>query len=307
MTDEQYSKNLGIPTGKCDVILDTDTFNEVDDQFALSYLLRASEKLTVRAVCAAPFFNHHSVSPADGMEKSYAEILKLLRLANRTDLNDVVYRGADRYLPDESTPVESDAARAIVALSRDYSADKPLYIVAIAAITNVASALLLDKTLAERCVIVWLGGNAHHSEGHGAGEFNMKQDIAAARVLFNSGAPIVQLPCTDVVDGFRVSGPELKAFLGGKNPLCDYLIQTVFDEVALYCPSPVWSRVIWDVTAVGWLLNDGGKLMASKTVPAPIPQYDKYYSFDDSRPLIRYITRIHRDALLRDLVDKLTR
>ena len=43
MTKEQYVKNLSVPTGKVDVVLDTDAFNEIDDQFAIAYLLRWQE------------------------------------------------------------------------------------------------------------------------------------------------------------------------------------------------------------------------------------------------------------------------
>ena len=45
MTAEQRIKNLSVPTGPIDVVLDTDTYNEIDDQFALAYLLRSTEKL----------------------------------------------------------------------------------------------------------------------------------------------------------------------------------------------------------------------------------------------------------------------
>ena len=37
------------PTGLIDVILDTDAYNEIDDQFAIAYLLRATEKCRIRA------------------------------------------------------------------------------------------------------------------------------------------------------------------------------------------------------------------------------------------------------------------
>ena len=85
MTQEQLLKNLQVPTGPVDVVLDTDTYNEIDDQFALSYLLRSRPRLNLKAICAAPFFNNNSTSPEDGMEKSYHEILKLLRLAGREE------------------------------------------------------------------------------------------------------------------------------------------------------------------------------------------------------------------------------
>ena len=58
------------PDGLIDMILDTDTYNEIDDQFAVSYMLAAPERLRVRAICAAPFHNEKSTGPADGMEKS---------------------------------------------------------------------------------------------------------------------------------------------------------------------------------------------------------------------------------------------
>ncbi|HOT93523.1 MAG TPA: nucleoside hydrolase, partial [Anaerolineae bacterium] len=66
------------PTGKVQMVLDTDTYNEVDDQFAVVQALLSPEKLDVLALYAAPFFNDRSTGPADGMEKSYQEILRLL-------------------------------------------------------------------------------------------------------------------------------------------------------------------------------------------------------------------------------------
>ena len=103
-------RRLEKPKGRVDVILDTDTYNEIDDQFALSYMLRSPEKLNVKAIYAAPFHNEKSNGPADGMEKSYQEILNILELAGRAELKQEVYRGSLRYLPDEETPVDSPAA-----------------------------------------------------------------------------------------------------------------------------------------------------------------------------------------------------
>ncbi|MFQ7549915.1 MAG: hypothetical protein ACLRMZ_05970 [Blautia marasmi] len=48
-------KRLEKPKGKVDVVLDTDTYNEIDDQFALAYLIKSNEKLNLQAVYAAPF------------------------------------------------------------------------------------------------------------------------------------------------------------------------------------------------------------------------------------------------------------
>ena len=198
-----YEKNLRHPEGRVDVVLDTDAFNEIDDQFAISYLVHIPEKADVKAFYAAPFFNSHSTGPGDGMEKSYDEIKKVLVLNGREDLTDCVFRGSDRYLPDEQTPVDSPAARDLADRAMQYTADRPLYVLAIGAITNVASALLMKPEIADRIVIVWLGGNAYWCKD--TKEFNMMQDVAAARIIFNAEAALVQLPCRGVVEDLRTT------------------------------------------------------------------------------------------------------
>ena len=62
---------------------------------------------------------------------------------------------------------------------------------AIGAITNVAAALLLEPDLVRK-IVVWLW-NTHHQPS--TMEFNLMQDPDAARVIFDSGVPFVQIPC----------------------------------------------------------------------------------------------------------------
>jgi len=304
LTKEQLFKNLSVPEGPIDVILDTDAFNEIDDQYAISYLLAAGEKLRVKGLCAAPFFNHHSDSPAQGMERSYQEIIKLLKLAGREDIIPRVYRGSTDYLENENTPYPSEAADFMAEAAKEYSPENPLYIVAIGAITNVASAILKNPGMVESTVVVWLGGNGLHTNFSWS-EFNMMQDIAAARVVFGCGVPLVQLPCGGIVDHFTTTRPELEYWLKGKNPLCDYLVEKAIDEAERYAAGKPWSRVIWDVTAVAWLLNDGERFMESELIPSPIPEYNNRYLTDPNRHPIRYVTAIRRDALFEDLFARL--
>jgi hypothetical protein len=78
MSSQLRERRLQPPEGRIRMVLDTDTYNEIDDQFALVYALRSSEKLTVEAIYAAPFTNERSTGPGDGMERSYDEIIRLL-------------------------------------------------------------------------------------------------------------------------------------------------------------------------------------------------------------------------------------
>lgn len=300
MTNEQRIKNLSVPKGKIDVILDTDAYNEIDDQFAIAYLLKSKEKLKPAAIYAAPFFNENSSDPCDGMEKSYNEILNLLELAGeKVD----VFKGSDNYLKDEKTPVVSPAAQDLAKRAEEYSPEKPLYVVSIGAITNIASAILLNPKVAENTVVVWLGGHARHY--HDTREFNMYQDIAAARVIMKSGVPFVQLPCMGVVDSFRISGQELEFWLKNKNALADYLTKHTTDTAESYAKGKAWTRVIWDVTAVAWLMNDADRFMDSRIVTACLPTYDGFYSMNNDGCSMRYVYSIKRDELMNDLLTKL--
>lgn len=288
------------PTKPVDVVLDTDTFNEIDDQFALAYLIKSDDQLTLKAIYAAPFYNNKADSPADGMEKSYQEIINVLDLMGRPDLKDHVYRGSTEYLTDEETPVISASAEDLAKRAMEYTTEDPLYVIAIGAITNVSSALLINPAIKDRIVVVWLGGNA--LEWPHNREFNLYQDVAGARVLFDCGVPVVQLPCMGVVSAFTTSGPELEYHLRGKNALCDYLIDVTTAEAKECYGGATWTRPIWDVTAVAWLL---GGFMDDRLDHSPIAEYDDRWAFDKNRHLFKYVYHIHRDDLFGDLFKKL--
>ncbi len=295
-------KRLEKPTGPVDVVLDTDTFNEIDDQFALAYLIKSSDRLHLKAIYAAPFQNDKAANAKVGMEKSYDEIMNVLTLIGEEELKKIVYKGSDSFLPDEKTPVKSKAAEDLVNRSKGYSLEKPLYVIAIGAITNIASAILMDPDIINRIVLIWLGGHAldwPHNK-----EFNLHQDVASARIVFGCGVPMVQLPCMGVVSSFRLSGPEMEYHMRGKNKLCDYLIDVTEKEALEYGGNAAWTRAIWDVTAVGWLLDPG--FMSDRLEPSPIPEYDHLYAFNKTRHPIKYVYYIDRDKLALDLFQKLS-
>ena len=298
LTQAQMSKMLMCPDGPIDMVLDTDAYNEIDDQYAIAYAVRAKEKLCVKAFYAAPFTNQLSSGPADGMVKSFHEIKQVLKLAGEGGYP--VYRGSQRYLPDEKTPVLSDAARDLAERAMAYTPERPLYAVSIAAITNIASALLLRPEIADRIVVVWTGCHAPHWEDNY--EFNCRQDVAAARAVFDSGVPLVILPAQGLVSCVTTTGPELEHWLRGRNQLCDYLVDRTVSAGSEGAEGRPWSRTIWDVTAVGWLMNDEKKqLIRDRTVPRPIPEYSHHLSWDLRRPPCKMAYHINRDGLLYDL------
>ncbi len=290
------------PAGRVSAVLDTDAFNEVDDQFALAYILQSPERIDLQAIYAAPFHNEKVASAAEGMERSYQEIHRILSLMGREeDCGETVYRGSERFLAGEETPVDSPAARDLVARAMARPDDDPFYVIAIGAITNVASALLMEPAIARKVVVLWLGG--HALEWFNTKEFNMLQDVAAARVLLGCGVPVVLFPCNGVVSALTTTGPEIEHWLRGKNQLCDYLCDITREEAELNRQGPFWSRTIWDVAPVAWLMEMDGT--ETRLEPAPIPSYDGYYSVCPCNHPILYVYSVRRDCIIGDLYTKL--
>ena len=232
------------------------------------------------------------------------EIFNLLTLAEEEDLKKFVFKGSEDYLKDENTPVESDAATFISNLANEYTSENPLYIVSIGAITNVASAILKNPLVKENCVIIWLGGHATHWP-QAASEFNMRQDIAAARIVFGCGVPLVQVPCLGVVDHFSTTKYELEHWIKGKNKLCDYLYKHSVEAFDLIASEKPWSMIIWDVIAVAWLLNDDSLFMKDRIINSIIPEYDMRYAADTHEHFIKYVYQIDRDKIFEDLFNTL--
>lgn len=285
------------PTGKIRMILDTDTYNEVDDQFALAYTLLSPEKIVLEAVYAAPFLNNRSESAGDGMEKSYDEILRLLKFMGKSPEN-FAFRGSDRYLENIDTPVKSEATLDLIKKAMASSPENPLYVVTIGCITNIASAILTEPEIIKNIVVVWLGGNS--LDWPTQGEFNLVQDVLAAQVVFNSGVPLITLPCHPVVSHFQTTIPELQYYLEGKNDLADYL----FNIVKTYGKGhDAFSKVIWDVTAIAWLVNPSW--IPTNLVHSPILTDQVTFSTDRSRHFIRMAHTLNRDAIFSDLFKKL--
>jgi purine nucleosidase len=297
IADAVRLERLQPPTRKVRMVLDTDTYNEVDDQFALTYALLSPAHMTVEAIYAAPFHNSRSSGPADGMERSYAEIHTLLDKLGRPDACPV-YKGATAYLDKSLRPHESAATADLVARALASPADDPLYVVAIGAITNVASAILLEPKIIEHMVVVWLGGHALHWPH--TQEFNLKQDVPAAQVIFNSGVPLVHIPCAGVTSHLLTTVAELERYVSGRGAIGEYLVEIVKgyhdDHVG-------WSKVIWDIATIAYLID--ARWVPTELVHSPILTDQVTWSVDRSRHLIRYAYAIHRDPIFRDLFAKL--
>ena len=284
--------------GVIKTILDTDTYNEIDDQFALVQMLLSKERIDVLSINAAPFsMNNRSDDPQKGMELSYEEIFRLLKKINFKK-NNFVFKGSTKYVGFDKKPIDSPAADNIIENALKCSESDPLCVVAIGAITNVASAILKEPEIINKILVVWLGGNALYWPENN--EFNLKQDIGGAQVLFDSGVSLVLVPCKGVTSHLISTVPEIEKYIEPHGEIGKFLAMR-FKEYNNNHKG--WSKEIWDMAAVSWVLNE--EWAPTNIAPSPILLDDKTWTFDENRHPIKIVYDIKRDLILQDFIEKL--
>ncbi|MCW5982614.1 MAG: nucleoside hydrolase [Bryobacteraceae bacterium] len=283
------------------VVLDTDTYNEIDDQFAVAYAM-LSPSLSVQAIYAAPFLNNRSKSPADGMEKSYEEIHRVLDALGKKGAVEV-FKGSRAFMKGPGQPARSDAARDLIKKAMAVEEGR-LHVITLGAPTNVSSALVLQPAIKDKITIVWLGGTPYDSAS--AKEFNLQQDPAASRVLFDTSPRLVNVPARGVAESLSITTPELEQALKGKSHIADYLfnIFVEYERDHHKDSSKPWSKVIWDISAVAWLVNPNW--VPTTMVPSPILTPSLTWQHNPDRHGVRVATKVDRDAVFADLFQKLT-
>ena len=271
------------------IVIDSDTYNELDDQFAIAYALCHPQKLEVKAMLAAPFFNERVATPSEGMQMSLSEMRRIRDLCH----SDVpLFAGSPTYLPQDGGIVESAACDALIHLAMAVPEGARLYVAAIAALTNIASALLKAPQIKDRIAVYWLGGNSR--EFTNQNEFNLRQDRRAAQVVFDSGAPVVWFPCRGVCSHLSLSLWEATHWLQGKNSLSEALL-------ALLTQSGITtmgqSRVLWDLAPIAALCEP--QCIQTVSVPSPVVT-EGYLRFPAQRHSVAYVQMIARDMVFAD-------
>ena len=358
-----YRDILREPEGRVRCVIDTDTRNEIDDQYALAWALLSGDKLDIEGIYAAPYsflerakllrkadrlrqrgaqtpeerqlVSSHTawlerldaagvnpqddaqldpqstllIDPGHGMELSYHEILTVCDKLG-VGMTDRVFRGSDRYLGGLDQPVESPAVEHLIATAKTASADDPLHVVAIGAVTNVASALLLAPEIIDRVVVSWTAGYPTTVTGVVQPSFNMEQDVTASQLLFDSGVPLLYFPGFHVGAQLSLSLPEVEAWVKGKGAIGDYLhwlyinnphhgLNGIQDHFAR-------SWIMWDLINFAWLINPSWT--PSRFIDAPWLSDDcRWFRAGRKRHLIREALDINRDAIYRDFFSKLAR
>ena len=279
---------------KFNVILDTDTYNECDDQFALSYMLKSQDVFNIEAITVAPF-SHKSknVTTEKSQELSYNEILKICNWLN-FDTTEKVFKGSTDYLQNGYNG-ENEAVNKIIEIALK---NEKTHILAIGAITNIALAIKKEPKIIDKIEVIWLGGHSLLQEENR--EFNFRQDVEAVRIVFESKVKLTVIPCKNVASNLQTSIYELNHHLKDKSELCNYLISRFYNDG--YHGNQE-RRIIWDISVIAYMINK--KWFTSKEISCPNIKEDTSYEITTNRNNITMVSYIDVNSVYNDLFEKL--
>lgn len=285
------------------VILDTDMANEVDDRFALTYLMSSLENIEVEAITIAPFWKSGyaaDLTISEGTELSYQTTLKILDMIGASSYKDRVYKGATAYMEEAS---DNEAVSKIIEISKK---NEKTTIVAIGAITNVALAIQKEPSIIDKIEIIWLGGNSFLS--HQNEEFNFRQDIKAVRTVFESKAKLTVIPCRNVASNLVTTSFELEHYLLASN-IGRYLCEEFKNCKKKHYKEPEEeigsSKTLWDLSAIAYLLNKDW--FVTEKVSCPHILENGMYKKTNNRHEITFVNDLFRNKIYHDYFKKMER
>lgn len=279
------------------VIMDCDAYNDIDDQYAIAFAA-GSDKMDVLSVNATLFNNYRCNGFADGMKRSYDEIVKVLKLIGK-DKDIDAYIGCDTPLTkvSEKMWVDSPAVRNIIKTAHE--SDETVYVIATGAATNVSCAIMADPTVKDNICVIWVGCNCVNFSGS-ASDFNVDQDSVAGRYLLDCGVNLVLLPAMGP-EGFGTqtligNQPFLDGVIKGESVQAKFF-RNDLPELA-YPGESDWTHHFWDVAGPG-VVEDANAYELS-IIPAPRIRGDGVWAFDDGRHNIIYMSKLNADKVMKD-------
>ena len=165
----------------CRVIVDNDWSGDPDGLVALAHHLLSP---TNRVVAVTSSFLAPIFEAPPGAAAGAALARELIAVVGGAEVLPV-HEGSET--PFGSGDASSAASDAIVAEANREDVDLPLYLVCGGPLTNVAAALQEDPLIADRFVLVWIGGSLDPD----AFEYNRDTDPAAADLVL--GTPALEL------------------------------------------------------------------------------------------------------------------
>ncbi len=283
---------------KTAVILSTDVGNEIDDQWAITYML-LSPAFDVRAIISA---NAPSL-PDPSAHATYRILVDVVERRLGMLSHPPLFEGSSLPLADRQTPRENAGVDFIIETSKQFSSENRLAVLTIGAATDVASAILKDPTLVDRISVVAMG---FKSLAEGGNEYNIQNDPRAWQVILDSPVPVTigsgDVCRTDLAMSFE----HAKALLSHRGPVGAWL-WSEYQEWYFRNLKPLrkddFSKpwVIWDTVVMAY--EQG--MTTQKQVPRPRLADNLSFEQTGTDKTITWITGIDSRRMWNDFSQKL--
>jgi purine nucleosidase len=265
---------------KIPVIVDADTANEVDDLYAIIGILTSPE-LDVRGLSAAQWQVSHWAS-RESMEDSQRLNELLLSYMGRLDIPHP--RGSKVRLMDFGEIAQhSAAAHHIIREAHRMPEGEKLTVVGLGALTNIASAILIDPSINSKVRLFLLGTSYDFKRGvWGKRDFNCVMDIQAINEIFDAeGLETTILPVS-IACSFNFGYEETVSAFPPKIPVLDYLLKRWYEHV----DSGRASRTLWDLALTELIVRpELGKIKAVTSPPENTSRIINVYETIDAEAL----------------------
>src|SRR6202048_510877 len=164
------------------IVLSTDVGNEIDDQWAITYLL-LQPRFEVLGVMSA----HAPTISAPAGQTSYRILVDVVENRLGMSTHPPLIEGGSLPMQNANTPRISPAVHFLIETSRRFTRDSRLTVLMIGAATDVASAILTDPTIVDRVRIIQMA----FPDEKGGDEFNIANDVHAVQAILDSKVPLV--------------------------------------------------------------------------------------------------------------------
>lgn len=243
------------------IILDTDANNEIDDQYAIAYMLFNSKLFDIKGITV------NETYAGDELQKHVEEAERVIKLCNWEVKVPVIPGASGSYHEIVETLAQDDfdgheAVNFIIEKARETTGRK-LVLIPIGKLTNIALALAEAPDIAEKVKVVWLGSNWPEP-----GEYNLENDtssispllenrdleleILPARYTASTGTAAVTVHVEDIRMTMAGLGPKVDPIAGrhGGAFTCfgDYSI-----ELFVKCGDEI--RPLYDICTLAVLKN----------------------------------------------------
>ena len=283
---------------KIPVILSTDVGNEIDDQWAVAYLLVNPEFDALGIISA-----HAPTVAPPAAHTTYMLLLDEVENRFKMYSHPPLFEGSSLPLEDVKTPRPNAGVDFIIQSSKRLSKTDRLNVVAIGAATDVASAILIGPFIVDRIRVVAM---AFNNWPEGGDEFNVLNDVKAWQVILASNVPVV-VGCGDVCrNHLSLTLDQARDLISAHGPVGRWLWG---EFVAWYYRflkpirkddfSKPW--IIWDDITLAFALG----MTTQEVHPRPVLNDNARFEHPQTERTITWITGIDQTRMWADFVGKL--